>query len=157
MHCPILINFWYDERGGGTSQTCPAFTCLTLGFVWCHTILISPYDQCSILPPRNRKNVSLYIRSHLLKVKVTWSINEGIVLIDCNIVNVWTGGSKALDTFGNRPYHAPSILVMFLLYKITIMNAHNHFANRNQTIIFFLPRFGLHWYQWGKIKMAAPW
>ena len=28
------------------------------------------------------------------------------------------------------------------LYRITIMNATNHFANRNQTTLFFQPRFG---------------
>ena len=27
------------------------------------------------------------------------------------------------------------------LYRMTIMNAKNHFANRNQTILFFQPRF----------------
>ena len=28
------------------------------------------------------------------------------------------------------------------LYQLTIMNANNHFATRNQTILFFQPRFG---------------
>ena len=27
-------------------------------------------------------------------------------------------------------------------YQVTIMNANNHFANRNQTVLFFQPRFG---------------
>ena len=31
LHCLIPINFWYDERG---HKTCPAFTFITLGFMW---------------------------------------------------------------------------------------------------------------------------
>ena len=38
-------------------------------------------------------------------------------------------------------YHAASILVMFLV-SMSITDANNRFASRNQTILFFQPRFG---------------
>ena len=46
-----------------------------------------------------------------------------------------------MNTFSNRPLSC-SLHWSCSLYRITIMNADNHFANRNPTILFFQPRFG---------------